>query len=249
MKFKASLHLHTSEDSLEGYMIKYNIYDLIDKAAECGFKILGLTCHKRVIFDEKYREYARARGILLIFGVELRMYSDYVWGKDVIILNITPEIVDEAERINSFEELENFKNKNKNIFVLAVHPVHSLYSMGKNSLVNNISIFDAVEHSWFYNSIINPNIKAKKICDEFKKPFISTADLHVLSFFDKNYVILEAEKLDEASIFSAIKNGKFTNVTAPSSLITLGFHFSGLMAKKIIYGLFKNRQSHAPNGA
>ena len=73
MMLKASLHIHTIEDRVEGHLIKYNIYELIDWAEQLGFKVLGLTCHKQLVYKESYVNYAASRGILLLLGVELQM--------------------------------------------------------------------------------------------------------------------------------------------------------------------------------
>jgi predicted metal-dependent phosphoesterase TrpH len=58
MKYKSSLHIHTKEDSADGKIISYTIYDLIDKASEKDFKILALTGHKTFLFKDEYKEYA-----------------------------------------------------------------------------------------------------------------------------------------------------------------------------------------------
>jgi predicted metal-dependent phosphoesterase TrpH len=58
MKYKASLHLHTKEDSVDSKFISYSIYELIDEASKKDIKILALTGHKTYIFKEEYRQYA-----------------------------------------------------------------------------------------------------------------------------------------------------------------------------------------------
>ena len=76
MRVKASLHIHTAEDKTEGEYITYNIFELVDRAAELGFQVLALTCHQFCVTTKEHIEYAKTKGILLLPGVELNLIED-----------------------------------------------------------------------------------------------------------------------------------------------------------------------------
>src|SRR5688572_32956155 len=65
---KTELHTHTSADPHD--YIAYSTTDLIDRAAELGYDVLAITLHDRWYDVREVAEYARARGITLIAGVE-----------------------------------------------------------------------------------------------------------------------------------------------------------------------------------
>ena len=240
---KTSLHIHTFEDKVEGYIIKYNVYELIDWAEQLGFKVLGLTCHKKIIYKNEYVDYAASKGILLLFGVELAMRKK-IKRNDLILLNIDPREAVTIEKINSFEKLAEYKKQHREIFVLAPHPLATrIFSMGKKKLVKNIELFDAVEHCWCYSRrLLNSNKKTVKITEKFNKPFMATSDAHSLRYFNTDYILVDSEKLDPASIFAAIKSGSFTNVTKPKKIYQLLWCVANIQLKKYILYIFKFRQ-------
>ncbi|MDD4900588.1 MAG: PHP-associated domain-containing protein [Patescibacteria group bacterium] len=243
MMVKTSLHIHTFEDKVEGYMIKYNIYDLIDWAGQLGFKVLGLTCHKKFIYQDDYAVYAAKKGILLLFGIELQM-KKRAKRNDLIILNINPKDAAAVEKINSFEKLAEFREEHQEIFVLAPHPLAArLFSMGKKKLIRNMHLFDGVEHCWCYSRrFLNFNKKTKKITEKFNKPFMATSDAHFLRYFNTDYILVESDKLEPASIFAAIKQGAFTNVTRPKKIHQIFWCLANLQLKKYIFFIFKFKQ-------
>ena len=242
MMIKASLHIHTFEDKVEGYMIKYNIYDLINWAGQLGFKVLGLTCHNKFIYKEDYRKYAASKGILLLFGIELPMRKK-IKRNDLIVLNIDPKEAVSVEKINSFEQLAEYKKIHQEIFILAPHPMATrLFSMGKKKLVKNIELFDSVEHCWCYSrKFLNSNKKTQKIVRRFNKPFVATSDAHFLKYFNTDYIMVESNKLDAKSFFAAIKRGSFANVTKPKKIYQLLWCVINLQIKKYFFYIIKFR--------
>jgi len=241
MMLKASLHIHTVEDKLEGHLIKYNVYELIDWAEQLGFKVLGLTCHKKLIFKEGYVEYAASKGILLLLGVELQMKK--IKRNDLIILNVNPKEAEAVEKINSFKKLAAYKKEHPDIFVLAPHPLATrLFSMGKKKLIKNIDLFDSVEHCWCYSRrLVNSNKKTRKITEKFNKPLVATSDAHFLKYFNTDYVLVDADKLDPANFFAAIRRGAFTNVTRPKKIHQLVWCLFNFQMRKYIYFVFKRK--------
>jgi len=242
MMLKASLHIHTIEDKLEGHLIKYNIYELIDWAEQLDFKVLGLTCHKKIVYKEDYVKYAASKGILLLLGVELQMRKK-VKRNDLIILNVNPAEAAVIEKINTFKKLAAYKKEHPAIFILAPHPLATrLFSMGKKKLIKNIELFDSVEHCWCYSPrLLNSNKKTRKITEKFNKPLVATSDAHFLKYFNTDYVLVDADKLDPASFFAAIKRGAFTNVTAPKKFYQLFWCLINFQLKKYVYLPFKHK--------
>ncbi|MDO8592442.1 MAG: PHP domain-containing protein [bacterium] len=242
MMLKASLHIHTFEDKLEGHLIKYNVYELIDWASQLGFKVLGLTCHKKFVYQDDYVKYAAGKGILLLLGIELQMKK--IMRNDLVVLNIDPKEAGEIEKINSFKKLSDYKKKHPGIFVLAAHPLADRrFSMGRKKLVKNIDLFDSVEHVWFYSRrLFNPNKKVKKITERFNKPFLATSDAHFLKYFNTDYALVDADDLEPASFFAAIKLGRFINVTKPKKIHQLLWCVINFQLKKIIFFAKKHKR-------
>ena len=219
MILKASLHIHTKEDRKDGHMIAYDVYQLIDEARRCGFRVLGFTPHQKYVFKEEYAEYARKKGIILIPGVERNLGR--VTGKHVIILNCDQSI----EKVRNFKQLIEYKKQHPDIFILSPHPTYSrIVSIGVRNLRKYISVFDAVEHSWLYSIRMNRNLKAEKIAREHNKPMIATADVHVLKKLDTDYSLIEADEFTRDGVLRAIKQGNFENVTFPKKYIDLIFY-------------------------
>lgn len=230
MRLKASLHIHTSEDKKDGHIINYNVYNLIDEAEKCGFNVLGFTPHKKFVFREEFAVYAKNKGILLIPGVE-RGLGRFL-NQHVIILNCDQTV----EKIKTLKQLAKYKSEHPEIFILAPHPTYSrLISIGARNLKKYINLFDAIEYSYAYSKKLNfHNKKARIIAARFKKPIISTADVHILKKLNTDFAIIEAEDLSAAGVFQAIKYGRFENITAPKSLFGLIKYYLNFLANYIV---------------
>ncbi|MFA6306763.1 MAG: PHP domain-containing protein [Patescibacteria group bacterium] len=230
MQLKASLHIHTSEDKKDGHIINYNVYNLIDEAKKSGFNVLGFTPHNKFVFKEEFAEYAKKKGLLLIPGVE-RGLGRFL-NKHVIILNCDKTI----EKVRTFKQLHKYKGEHPEIFILAPHPTYNRFiSVGARKLKKYIDLFDAIEYSAAYSKKMNfHNQRAVAIAGRFKKPIISTADVHVLKKLDTDFAIIEAVDLTAESVLQAIKYGKFKNVTAPKNFFALMGYYINFSVKYIV---------------
>ena len=224
MQAKASLHLHTKEDFKDGALITYNIKQLIDQAVSDNFSVLAITGHEKCVVQPEHLAYARSRGVLLISGVELKIRQ-----KHVLVLNCDASV----EAIKSLAELSDFKKNHPEIMVIAPHPNHKKSSLGLRRLEEFKNLFDAIEHSWFYSKIINPNLRAAAWCQKNKKPFIATSDLHLIEYLNCDYAVLEINSLSVSDVFSAIRENKFVNISSPKSLTEMIFFGLRLLIQKI----------------
>lgn len=210
MEVKASLHLHSREDVRDSRIIDYSLYELIDRAAVLGFKVLASTCHLRNVCRPEHIEYAKSQGVLLIAGVEVEIGGR----RHVLILNGGPE----ADRVATFGQLEDFKRRHPEAFVIAPHPNYFSKSITLGRLRRLAGVFDAAEHSWFYSRFFNLNRKAERLSRELGLPFIATADAHVLDYLDIDHLIIDVDDLSAAAVFNAIRQKKFANITQPKTI-------------------------------
>jgi len=226
MKVKASLHLHSHEDSEDSSIVDYTLFELIDRAAASGFKVIASTCHEKNAVRPEHIDYAKRKGVLLLSGVELSI-EGY---RHVLVLNCGSA----ADGLGAFEDLRLFKTEHPEIFVIAPHPNHGMrHSLSLKKLEKNSDLIDAVEHSWFYSRFFNPNLKTEDFCRSHRLPFIATADAHVFDYFDIDYAVLEIEQLTPRAVFSAIRAGQFKNFTRPKKNLELTGFFVYVIYKKL----------------
>ncbi|MFC1802176.1 PHP-associated domain-containing protein [Patescibacteria group bacterium] len=212
MKLKTNLHSHSFGDPQDP-AIKYTSKELIDYASSLGFGVLAITHHKSFAYTEELRKYAESKNILLISGIELNITKQK---KHLLVLNCEKSI----ESVKTFEDLREYKAKHPEIFVIAPHPYFPRRSCLGNLVEENINLFDAIEHSWFYSKRKNYNKKAEEIAKKYNLPFISTSDTHWLTKLNKDYAEIEIEEKTVETVFEAIREGKFQNTTRPKRFIT-----------------------------
>lgn len=215
MMLKTNLHFHSAEDPLDLF-ITHNIYEGIDIAKKEGFKVLAMTCHDKFMYRKEYGDYAREQGMLLIPGIEIEIKRGHV-----LILNADKE----AESIKSFAALKRYKEKRKDIFVIAPHPYFGMFSLNKK-LERNIKLFDAIEYSWFSAWWFNKNVKAQKIAEKYNKPYIATSDTHNIKYLHKGFALIESQKLTTKAVFNAIRRKKFNNAVVESSWFSLASYLA-----------------------
>lgn len=208
---KAELHSHIKGDK-EHKELNYSVYELIDEAAKKHFDILGITCHDTIFSDKKAEKYAKNKGILLISGVERT-----IEGKHVLIYNSSKSL-----GVKSFKDLEKFKKKYPKTLIIAPHPYNYISFCLKDDVLKYRRLFDALEYSFFYTKIANPNIKTEKTAKKINKPLVGSSDTHYLSNLGKTYTLIDSKK-ERQSIFKAVKKGKTQVVSSPLSLFDFFF--------------------------
>ncbi len=216
---KASLHLHTKEDPEDGKIIKYSAKDLIDQASQLDFQVLAITLHNRLYWNPELEHYAQERNIILLPGTEVSLKKNPWSQAHVLIIGAKS-----LPPIRTIDDLEKWRHDHPECLVIAPHPNFPVQSLGLKILPEKLNLFDAWEHSWFYTRIFNLNKPTIKLAQQFKKPLISTSDLHRHRFLKDDYCLIDCEKADQASIITAIKQGRLKNISRPKGILELVFY-------------------------
>jgi len=207
-KLKVDFHTHTAEDPFED--IKYNAFELIDRASQKGFDALTITNHNTVTYSKNLAGYAEKKGILLIPGMEA-ILSD----KHILIINPDFKEICSGWSLKDLPKL----NKERNL-TIAPHPFFPGSKSLKSALFPYLPFLDAIEFSHFYNHFINCNKKAIDAAAQHQLPLVGTSDCHNIWQFGMTYSLVEAKK-EVSAIIEAVKKGKVEICTAPLSLVTL----------------------------
>lgn len=206
---KCQFHTHAFGDPLDH--INYSPKTLISRAADLGYEVLSITCHRKLLFNEELKKFASEKGILLLPGIEFEINK-----KHILAINAHTDIM----AVDSYDKLKTYRQNHPETLIIAPHPYFpGHFSLGKN-LEQNIELFDAIEISWFYLDKINYNKKAVITAKKHSKPLVSTADCHILDLLDVGYLKVKAEKNPQA-IFNAIKNNEHENFTQASTIFRM----------------------------
>ena len=190
--------MHTGEDTYDG--LAYPATELIDKAAALGYGAIAITLHDTVLEDERYFEYARQKGVLLIRATEWTIQK-----LDVLMYNVTQR---EVDAIRTFEDLRAFRAaKGGDILVIAPHPFYPTSKSLSHRLIEHIDLFDAIEHAQLHLPWLNFNPRALRVAEEHRKPIVANSDAHNLWMFGRHYTMVDA-KPELRSIFDAIRENR-----------------------------------------
>lgn len=201
---KVELHSHSSDDPED--VIPYTSRELIDRAAELGYRALAITLHNRQLDLGRLQGYAEDRGIVLIRGVERT-----IEGKHVLLLNFPSA----AERVQGFDELAALKSRSNGL-VVAPHPFFPMPNCLRSKMDRYADLFDAVEYAYFYTKTCNFNRPAVRWAMTHGKPLLGNGDVHRLGQLGRTYSLVDAP-LDAAAICHAIREKRVTVVSDPIS--------------------------------
>ena len=207
-KLKVDFHTHTADDP-EDY-IDFSSEQLIDRAAGLGYDALAITNHDLVTRRAGLEDYAAERGLLLIPGIELKLS-----GRHVVVVN--PPFA-QNPGLRSLEELRRLRTADS--LVIAPHPFYPGLKCLRSKLARYIDDFDAIEFSFFYSRLINPNRRAVRAAAASGKPLVGSSDCHNIWQVGFTYSLVEAEK-DIPSIVAAVKAGKVEVGTTPLSMLQM----------------------------
>jgi predicted metal-dependent phosphoesterase TrpH len=230
---KVDFHLHTGEDPVD--RIPHSATQLVDRAAQLGFDALAITLHDSQFSDAGVSEYARARGIILVPGVERT-----IEGRHVLMLNFPDAGV---EAVRTLGDLARLKARTKGI-VIAPHPYFPDGSCVGAELDAHADVFDAVEWSYFWTRGINFNARAARWAAAHGKPIVGNSDLHDLRQLGRTYSMVDAPR-DASAICDAIRQGRVTVRTAPVPVLEL----VDVLARMVLRGRKRGIVGHASSTA
>jgi len=205
-KLKVDFHTHTADDP-EDY-IDYSTEQLIDRASALGFDALAVTNHNTVTSGRGLADYAAAKNVLFIPGIELTLSN-----RHVVLLN---PAFDGRPDIDRLEDLPSLRTDST--LVIAPHPFYPGLKCLRSKLFEHIGSFDAVEFSFFYSRLINPNRPAVEGARAARKPLVGSSDCHNIWQVGLTYSLVQAEK-NVPSIIAAVKAGRVEVGTTPLSML------------------------------
>jgi predicted metal-dependent phosphoesterase TrpH len=231
---KADMHIHSSEDLIDS--IDYKAKDIIDKAAKNGFSILSFTFHNCFFWDNGLAIYAKKKGILLIPGAEVRLKEG-----EVLIYYAGKSWPDRFKnnffaKITDLDGLRRLKEKERKMLIIAPHPYFFLEPCLGKELEKNIDLFDAIEFSWFYSSLVDRNRQAVIVAKRSGKPLIATSDCHSINYFGRCYSLISSKK-NIPCVFSAIRKGDIRICSKPLSTFHLFYYATKILFEKAIHKL------------
>ncbi|MFC1655675.1 PHP-associated domain-containing protein [Patescibacteria group bacterium] len=209
-KFKVQLHTHTRSDPDD--CIVHSEKALIDKAAHHNYDVLAITCHNKLVFSDELENYAASKNILLIPGIEKTII-----GRHILIVNAAKE----AEKIESFAELEEYKKAHPECLIVAPHPFHPMPYALREHFEKAQHLYDAIEWSSFHTKNYKFNEKAVQKAAELDLPLLGTSDNHVLKFLDYTYSYVFADEKTTDAIIDSIKQEKLEIQTKPMHMVRL----------------------------
>jgi predicted metal-dependent phosphoesterase TrpH len=216
---KVDLHLHTDDDPLD--CMPHDGYALVDRAAALGFDALAITLHDRQQEDARLTAYARARGVLLIPGIERT-----VAGRHVLLLNFAADAV---RGVRSLADLAALRDAGDGL-VVAPHPFFPDRSCIGPLLDAHAALVDAVEWSYFWTRGVNFNARAARWARAHGKPLVGNSDLHDLRQLGRTYSLVDAPP-DAAAICHAIRAGRVELRTAPAPPLQLADVFTRMLVR------------------
>ena len=201
---KVDLHAHTDEDPAD--RITHSTDDLIDHAAALGFDALAVTLHDRYFDPSPYLEHARARGLILMAGIERTLDR-----RHVLLINFPPEV----SSVGSFDDVAALKRRSHGL-VVAPHPFYPTPSALAHRLYRHAEVIDAVEVNAMYTRLLDFNRSAVAWARAHGKPLVGNTDLHLLDQMGTTYTLVDAPP-DADAICDAIRAGRVELRTEPLS--------------------------------
>ena len=221
MRLKVELHAHTSDDPKD--LIPYSAGDLIDRAAALGYHAIAITLHDKQLDIQPLLDHARARGVVLIPGVERSIESC-----NVLLINFSAA----SEAVESFEDLAAIRRREPGL-VIAPHPFYP-GSSGLGRLADrNVALIDAIEiHSFHPRGMDMFNDRARRWADAHGKPLVGNSDVHRLTQLGTTYSIVDADPTPQ-SICESIRAGRVEVHSKPLGWVRLSLLLGSMWAAEL----------------
>ncbi len=225
---KVELHAHVKGDPSD--RIFHTAFQLIDRAARFGYGAVAITLHNRWTDPAPLADYAAARGITVLSGIERN-----IGRKHLLIINGPKD----AERLRTFEDVMAFKMQT-GALVVAPHPFYPIGSAVGRLLDRLPTLADAIEINSVHVRGINFNRRAIEWATRNGKPLVGNTDLHFLMQLGTTYSLVDCDERTPDAICNAIRSGRVQAITTPLSWPRAAMLFTGM----VIGGLLpKGRQA------
>src|SRR6476619_6405382 len=139
MPLKVELHTHTADDPVD--WIPHTARQLIDRAAELSYDAVAITLHDRQCDVEPLGDYAGARGVVLIPGVERT-----IDGRHILLINFSAR----AATVGDYGDIAGLKRDEPQGIVVAPHPFYPTPSCLRGAMADCAPVIDAVELNAMY---------------------------------------------------------------------------------------------------
>ena len=193
---KVELHAHTGSDPID--YIPHSTRQLIDRAAALGYGALAVTLHDRYYDPADDRDYARAKGVELIPGIERTIQR-----RHVLLLNFPRD----CEAVASFDDVRTLKRRFPQGIVIAPHAFYPTSSAMGPDADGCLDLIDAIEVNSMFTPWVDFNQRAVAWAKSHGKPVVGNTDLHLLEQLGTTYTLVDAPP-DADAICAAIKAGK-----------------------------------------
>ncbi len=194
---KAELHAHCNLDPYDYRVCSYSPEELIREAARLGYEVLAVTCHDLDVWSRELSDYAESLGITLIPGMEVHAGGRF----HTLVYNFRTG----CENLDTFEKIR--ARRGPDTLVVAPHPYYPSWTSLRSRLEKHIDLFDAIEFSGFFTSLVDFNRRAAQIGLKHGKPLIGNSDAHVLWQLGRTFTWILAEP-GVQSVIGAIKRGQ-----------------------------------------
>lgn len=215
---KVELHAHIKGDPSD--RIFHTGFQLIDRAASLGYGALAITLHNRWTDPAPLADYAAARGITMLSGIERN-----IGRKHLLIINGPKE----AARLRTFDDVIAFKAQT-GALVVAPHPFYPIGSAMGRLLDEFPGLADAIEINSVYVRGLDFNRKAIEWANRNGKPLVGNTDLHLLMQMGTTHSLVDCETRTPDAICDAIRRGRVQAVTNPLSWPRAAMLFAAMVA-------------------
>ena len=222
---KVELHAHIKGDPTD--RIFHTAFQLIDRAAALGYGALAITLHNRWTDPAPLADYAAARGITMLSGIERN-----IGRKHLLVINGPKD----AERLRTFDDVIAFKAQT-GALVVAPHPFYPIGSAVGRLLDQMPALADAIEVNSMHVRGVDFNRKAMDWATRNGKPLVGNTDLHLLTQLGTTYSLVDCDDRTPDAICQAIRSGRVQVVANALSwpraaLLATGMVLGGLLPKE-----------------
>jgi predicted metal-dependent phosphoesterase TrpH len=213
---KTELHAHTDADPAD--RIDHSLQQLVDHGASLGYGALAVTLHDRYFDPAPHAAYARARGMVLLAGIERTIAR-----RHILLINFPSDAAD----VGSFAELAELKARTPHGLIIAPHAFYPTTSALGRLVDAHADLIDAVEVNAMYTRWLDFNRRAIAWARAHHKPLVGSSDLHLLAQMGTTYSMVDATP-DADAICAAIRAGRVDVRSTPLGSLRAARLFAGM---------------------